>query len=435
MGCFSRRFGFSERERMEREQKMSMNEKISSVKAFEILDSGGNPTVSVHVTLEGGAKGSACVPSGASTGKREAHERRDGDLWRYFGKGTQEVCRDIERKILPCIKGMDASEQILLDERLIDIDGSGNKENLGANALLAVSLATARAAANAYGLPLYRYLGGLYGMETKPIPMMNILNGGCHAGNNVDIQEFMIVPVGALSFSEAVRMGAEIYHTLKLILCRRGLCVSVGAEGGFAPDLENDEEALTLLSEAIEGAGYGTDCVKIALDAAASEWATDEGYFLKKRGISQTSHELIRKFEALCRAYPIISIEDPLGENDFQGWRDMTALMGDRVMLVGDDLFVTNEKLLSDGIRAGIANAILIKPNQIGTLTETLRTVRLAQRSGYRVVMSHRSGETCDSFISDLAIAVGAQYLKAGAPARGERVAKYNRLLKIESRL
>ena len=420
---------------MERGRSMNINEKISSVRAFEILDSGGNPTVSVHVTLENGVQGSACVPSGASTGMREAHERRDGDPWRYFGKGTQEICRDIESKIFPHIKGMLASEQILLDERLINIDGGRNKENLGANALLAVSLAVARAAANAYELPLYRYLGGLYGMETKPIPMMNILNGGCHADNNIDMQEFMIVPVGARSFSESVRMGAEIYQTLKELLRRWGLCASVGAEGGFAPDLKSDEEALDLLLEAIAGAGYDTDNVKVALDAAASEWATESGYFLKKRGLLQTSEELIRKYEALCRSYPILSIEDPLGENDVQGWRDITALMGDRIMLVGDDLFVTNEKILSDGIREGLANAVLIKPNQIGTLTETLRTVRLAQRNGYRVVMSHRSGETCDSFIADLAIAVGAQYLKAGAPARGERVAKYNRLLKIEGGL
>ena len=400
----------------------------------EILDSRGNPTILATVTLQDGTTASASVPSGASTGIYEAHERRDNDNSRYGGKGVQRVAEDICQHIEPALAGMRADDQTAIDDTLCQLDGTPNKSNLGANATLAVSLAAAHAAAAYHHLPLYRYLGK-DGATQLPIPMMNVLNGGCHANNNIDIQEFMIVPVGALSFSEAVRMGAEIYHTLKAILCRRGLCISVGAEGGFAPDLENDEEALTLLSEAIEGAGYGTDCVKIALDAAASEWATDEGYFLKKRGISQTSHELIRKFEALCKAYPIISIEDPLGENDFQGWRDMTALMGERVMLVGDDLFVTNEKLLSDGIREGIANAVLIKPNQIGTLTETLRTVRLAQRSGYRVVMSHRSGETCDSFISDLAIAVGAQYLKAGAPARGERVAKYNRLLKIETGL
>ena len=411
---------------------MSINRKISSVRAFEILDSGGKPTVSVHVALEGGAKGSASVPSGASTGKREACERRDGDPTRYFGKGTEKVCRDIEEKIFPAIRGMDASAQSLLDERLIGLDGSENKEILGANALLAVSLAVARASANAYGLPLYRYLGGIYGSAMKPIPMMNILNGGCHAGNNVDIQEFMIVPVGADSFAESVRMCAEIYHTLKELLRRRGLGTSVGAEGGFAPDLHNDEDALDLLTEAIEGSGYGTNTVKIALDAAASEWVTDGGYFLPKRMIPQTSSELIRKFDSLCRTYPIISIEDPLGEDDRQGWKDITAALGDKIMLVGDDLFVTNKRLLEEGIRERLANAVLLKPNQIGTLTQTLETVRLAQQSGYRCVMSHRSGETCDSFISDLAVAVGAQYLKAGAPARGERVAKYNRLLKIE---
>ncbi len=415
-----------------KEQVMSINRKITSVRAFEILDSGGNPTVSVHVSLDGGAGGIASVPSGASTGKREAHERRDGDPSRYFGKGTESVCRDIEQIILPAVKGMDASAQSLLDERLIELDGSENKEILGANALLAVSLAVARASANAYGLPLYRYLGGIYGSAAKPIPMMNILNGGCHAGNNVDIQEFMIVPVGAESFAESVRTCAEIYHTLKELLRRRGLGTSVGAEGGFAPDLRSDEDALDLLTEAIEGAGYDTNTVKIALDAAASEWATENGYFLTKRAIPQTSNELIRKFDALCQTYPIISIEGPLGEDDRQGWKDITASLGEKIMLVGDDLFVTNKRLLEEGIRERLANAVLIKPNQIGTLTQTLETVRLAQQSGYRCVMSHRSGETCDSFISDLAVAVGAQYLKAGAPARGERVAKYNRLLKIE---
>lgn len=414
---------------------MAINKKISSVRAFEILDSGGKPTVSVHVSLEGGACGSASVPSGASTGKREAHERRDGDPSRYFGKGTREICRDIEDKISVAVKGLDASVQSVLDRRLIELDHTENKEKFGANALLAVSLAVARACANAYGLPLYRYLGGVYGSGTKPIPMMNILNGGCHAGNNVDIQEFMIVPVGAGSVSESVQTCAEIYHTLKELLRRRGLCTAVGAEGGFAPDLKSDEDALDLLSEAIEGAGYDTKAVKIALDAAASEWAAEEGYFLPKRAIPQTADELIRKFDSLCRTYPIISIEDPLGEDDKQGWRDITALLGEKIMLVGDDLFVTNPKMLNEGIRENLANAVLIKPNQIGTLTQTLETVRLAQGSGYRCVMSHRSGETCDSFIADLAIAVGAQYLKAGAPARGERVAKYNRLMKIEKSL
>ncbi|MBQ2988961.1 MAG: phosphopyruvate hydratase [Clostridia bacterium] len=411
---------------------MSVNKKIASLKAFEILDSGGKPTVSVQITLEGGAVGCAAVPGGASTGKREAYERRDGDESRYFGKGTKGVCRDIEEKIFPGIRGVSAGAQRLLDERLIALDGTPGKEKLGANALLAVSLAAARAGANAYGLPLYRYLGGLYGADVRPIPMMNILNGGCHAGNNIDIQEFMIAPVGAESFSEAVRMGAEIYHTLRELLLRRGLSVSVGAEGGFAPDLQNDEDALDFLTEAIERAGYDTGNVKIALDAAASEWAREDGYFLPKRAISQSSGDLIRKFDSLCGAYPIFSIEDPLGEDDAQGWKEITSLMGSRVMLVGDDLFVTDQNLLARGVKDGLANAILIKPNQIGTLTQTLEAVRLAQRSGYRVILSHRSGETCDSFISDLAVAVGAQYLKAGAPARGERVAKYNRLMMIE---
>ena len=411
---------------------MSINTKISSVRAFEILDSRGEPTVSVHVSLEDGSVGIASVPSGASTGKREAHERRDTEQPRYFGKGTREVCRDIEKKICPAVKGMRAAAQRALDERLMEIDGSENKEVLGANALLAVSLASARACASAYGLPLYRYLGGLYGSGSKPIPMMNILNGGCHAGNNVDIQEFMIVPVGAETFAESVRTCAEIYHTLKELLRRRGLATSVGAEGGFAPDLKSDEDALDFLVEAIEGAGYDTGSVQIALDAAASEWAVEDGYFLPKRAVPQTSQELIRKFDSLCASYPIVSVEDPLGEEDKQGWRDITALLGKKIMLVGDDLFVTNGKLLKEGIREGLANAVLIKPNQIGTLTQTMETVRLAQESGYRCVMSHRSGETCDSFISDLAVAVGAGYLKAGAPARGERVAKYNRLLKIE---
>lgn len=410
---------------------MIVNKKIASVKAFEILDSGGNPTVSVQISLENGACGSACVPSGASTGEKEAHERRDGESARYFGKGTAAVCRDIEERIAPALKGADVSAQALLDGRLLALDGTENKKNLGANAMLAVSLAAARAAAGVYGLPLYRYLGGMYGSMTMPVPMMNILNGGCHAGNNVDIQEFMIVPVGADSFPEAVRMGAEIYHTLKELLRRRGLCTAVGAEGGFAPDLKSDEDALDFLTEAINGAGYDTSSVKIALDAAASEWAVEEGYFLPKRALAQTSHALIRKFEALCSTYPILSLEDPMGERDAEGWKRITSLLGERIMLVGDDLFVTNPQILADGIRKGLANAVLIKPNQIGTLTETLRTVRLAQQNGYRTVISHRSGETCDTFISDLAVAVGAQYLKAGAPARGERVAKYNRLLKI----
>ena len=411
---------------------MVINKKIHSLRAFEILDSRGIPSVSVHIRLENGSYGSASVPSGASTGELEAHERRDGDFSRYRGKGTASVCKDIEKKILPCIKGIDAGRQTLLDETLLSLDGSENKSILGANALLAVSLAAARACANAYGLPLYRYLGGIYGAPTRPIPMMNILNGGKHAENNIDIQEFMIVPTGAQSFSEAVRIGAEIYAALKELLKKRGLSVSVGDEGGFAPNLNEDEEALDFLLEAIEKAGYGTETVKIALDAAASEWEKDSGYVLPKRGVVKTSDELIRKFETLCANYPIVSLEDPLGEHDKVGWKQITKALGKRTLLVGDDLFVTNAKLLREGIREGLATAVLIKPNQIGTLTETMETVRLAQENGYRVILSHRSGETCDSFISDLAVAVGAQFLKAGAPARGERIAKYNRLIKIE---
>ena len=411
---------------------MLINKKIHSLRAFEILDSRGIPSVSVHICLENGSHGSASVPSGASTGKMEATERRDGDLFRYVGKGTKFVCQDIEKKIFPRIKGLDAGKQTLLDETLLSLDGSENKSLLGANALLAVSLAVARAGANAYGLPLYRYLGGIYGAPTRPIPMMNILNGGKHAENNIDIQEFMIVPTGAESFSEAVRIGAEVYASLKELLKKRGLSVSVGDEGGFAPNLSKDEEALDFLLEAIEKAGYGTETVKIALDAAASEWEKDENYFLPKRRFSKTSAELIQKFEKLCENYPIISLEDPLGEHDKDGWKQITKALGKRTLLVGDDLFVTNVKLLREGIREEIANAVLIKPNQIGTLTETMETVRLAQKNGYRVILSHRSGETCDHFISDLAVAVGAQFLKAGAPARGERIAKYNRLMKIE---
>ncbi len=411
---------------------MLINKKIHSLRAFEVLDSRGIPSVSVHICLENGSCGSASVPSGASRGSTEAYERRDGDPLRYKGKGTADVCRDIEKSILPAVKGIDAGSQTLLDEKLIALDGSEQKENFGANALLAVSLAAARACANAYGLPLFRYLGGLFGSSGTPIPMMNILNGGRHAENNVDVQEFMIVPTQADSFSEAARIGSEIYHTLRDLLKKRGLSVSVGDEGGFAPNLTKDEDALDFLSEAIETAGYSTDHVKIALDAAASEWEKNGNYLLPKRSAEKTTDELIRHFETLCSYYPILSLEDPVGEHDREGWKKITKTLGNHTMLVGDDLFVTNPKLLAEGIREGLANAILIKPNQIGTLTETMQTVRIAKENGYRVILSHRSGETCDPFISDLAVAVGAQFLKAGAPSRGERVAKYNRLIKIE---
>ena len=410
-----------------------VNKKIYSLRAFEILDSRGIPSVNVHIRLENGVEGSASVPSGASTGENEAHERRDGDFSRYNGKGVQQLCIDIEKKIFSRLKGMDAGNQKLLDETLIALDGSENKKKFGANAILAISLAVARACANAYNLPLYRYLGGLYGESTRPTPMMNILNGGRHAENNIDIQEFMIVPTGADSFSEAVRIGSEIYHSLKKLLKKRGLSVSVGDEGGFAPNLNRDEDALDFISEAIHAAGYQTDAVQIALDVAASEWEKDGQYVLPKRAVTQTTDELIQKFQTLCANYPIVSLEDPLGEHDKEGWKAITKSLGKQTLLVGDDLFVTNPKLLREGICDGLGNAILIKPNQIGTLTETMETVRIAKENGYRIILSHRSGETCDTFISDLSVAVGAQFLKAGAPARGERIAKYNRLMVIEN--
>ncbi len=412
-----------------------IHQKIASLHAWETLDSRGNPTVSVYLRLDGGACGTASVPSGASTGEMEAYEKRDGDRSRYFGKGTLSVCQTIETEIFPAIRGLCANDQRKIDETLCALDGSEQKRRFGANALLAVSLAAARAAAQSYGLPLYRYLGGIYGSRKFPTPMMNVLNGGCHANNNIDIQEFMIVPVGAASFSEAVRIGTEIYHTLKDILQRVGLSVAIGDEGGFAPYLKSDTDAIEFLSDAIRKAGYDTDTVRISLDAAASEWTDNGIYRLPKRNIRMTAKELTAYFEDIVNRYPILSIEDPLGENDTDGWQYLTEKLGQKTMLVGDDLFVTNSSRLAFGIEKNIANAILIKPNQIGTLTQTLNTIHLAAQNGYRTVISHRSGETCDTFISDLALAVGAGYLKAGAPARGERVAKYNRLLKIEQLL
>ncbi|MBS6446807.1 MAG: phosphopyruvate hydratase [Clostridiales bacterium] len=408
------------------------NRKISSVRAFETLDSRGNPTVTVHLALEGGGSGMASVPSGASTGEYEAAERRDGEPARFSGRGTQKVCADIEKIILPAIRGLDVSFQRALDLRLCELDGTENKSRLGANAILAVSLAAARAAANAYEMPLYRYLGGIYGSVSMPVPMMNILNGGRHADNNIDIQEFMIVPVGAQTISEAVRIGSEVYHALRATLQKEGYATSVGDEGGFAPDLSDDEAAIELILKAIETAGYTTDEVKLALDVAASEWADGDSYSLPGRGITLSAEELIHKFEDWCGKYPILSIEDPVGENDAAGWKAITERLGGKIMLVGDDLFVTNSARLRTGIENGIANAVLVKPNQIGTLSETLDTVRLAAGNGYKAVISHRSGETSDTFISDIAVATSAGFLKAGAPARGERVAKYNRLIQIE---
>ena len=403
--------------------------------AREILDSRGNPTVETTVFLSDGTVGVASVPSGASTGIYEACELRDGERRRYGGKGVQEAVSNVCKIISPALSGVYASEQTEIDRILCDLDGTDNKSRLGANAILAVSLATARAAANWYHLPLYRYLGGV-GAERLPIPMMNILNGGAHAANNVEIQEFMIAPIGATSFAEALRMGSEIYHTLGKLLKSKGYSSTVGDEGGFAPDLHDDEEALDLICRAIEESGYNTDQIRIALDCAAGEWCGEDGsYRLPKRGKVYTRSELIDRWESLVSKYPLFSIEDGLDQRDFDGWREMTARIGDRVMLVGDDLFVTNEKRLCEGIRCGAANSILIKPNQIGTLTEVVRVISRARTAGYSFILSHRSGETEDVTLADICVAMGASYIKSGAPCRSERVAKYNRLLRIESAL
>ena len=407
---------------------------IKKVTAREILDSRGNPTVEASVVLEDGTVGMASVPSGASTGSFEAHELRDGDEKRYLGRGVSAAVAGVGRTIAPALLGLCAAEQNEIDRLLLELDGTENKHKLGANATLAVSLAVARAAAAWYHLPLYRYLGGVKA-RVLPVPMMNILNGGAHAANNVDIQEFMILPVGAPSFAEALRWGSEIYHHLGRLLKKRGLATTVGDEGGFAPNLESDEEALALIMEAIHAAGYDEKRVKLALDVAAAEWQTEGGYKQPKRGTAMTGTELIEKWADLTTRYPIISIEDGLGEDDFAGVSALTARIGSRVMLVGDDLFVTNEKRLARGIRENAANAILIKPNQIGTLSETLRVIDLAGGAGYRHILSHRSGETEDTTIADLAVATGAPFIKSGAPCRSDRVAKYNRLLRIESAL
>ena len=404
--------------------------------AREILDSRGNPTVEASVILADGTVGMASVPSGASTGIYEAHEKRDNNSERYFGKGVEDAVASVCRTISPAIAGINACEQTELDKLLIRLDGTENKSSLGANAILAVSLANARAAANFYHVPLYKYLGGV---EAKrlPVPMMNILNGGAHASNNIEIQEFMIVPVGIKSFSEGLRAGSEIYHTLAKILKKKGLSTAVGDEGGFAPSLENDEAAIDLICEAITSAGYGFDQVMIALDAASSEWFTDDGeYFMPKRKIKHTTDSLIENWVSLCEKYPMImSIEDALDQRDDEGWVKLTKALGNKIMLVGDDYFVTNEKRLRDGIKRGAANSILIKPNQIGTLSETLSVINLAKDCGYRFIISHRSGETEDTTIADIAVATNAPFIKSGAPCRSERVAKYNRLLRIEAAL
>ncbi len=406
---------------------------IEAVGAREILDSRGNPTVEVEVALDDGTIARAAVPSGASTGAFEASERRDGDASRYGGKGVQGAVDAVLDDIHPRLVGFDASEQRLIDAEMIALDGSKNKETLGANAILGVSLAVARAAADCAGLPLFRYVGGP-NAHLLPVPMMNILNGGSHADSNVDIQEFMIAPVGAPSFREAVRWGAEVYHSLKGVLKERGLSTGLGDEGGFAPDLDSNRAALDLIIEAIEKAGYtpGSD-VALALDVAASEFYRDGSYAFEGGGKSAT--EMIDYYEQLVDDYPLVSIEDPLDEEDWDGWKAMTDRLGARIQIVGDDLFVTNPERLQRGISAGTANSLLVKVNQIGTLTETLDAVSLAQRNGYTCMMSHRSGETEDTTIADLAVATNCGQIKTGAPARSERVAKYNQLMRIEEEL
>ena len=408
---------------------------ITEVYAREILDSRGNPTVEVEVVLEDGCVGRAAVPSGASTGVHEAVELRDGDKERYLGKGVLKAVENVNEIIADAIIGMDATRQVELDERLIELDGTPNKGKLGANAILGVSMAVAKAAAASAGLPLYVYLGGI-GAKELPVPMMNIMNGGQHADNNVDIQEFMIMPVGAESFAECLRMNAEIYHNLKATLKAKGLSTALGDEGGFAPNLSCNSEALDVILEAVEKAGYkpGKDIV-LALDVASSEFYKDGKYELEGEGKSFTSDEMVDYLAELCAKYPIISIEDGLAEDDWDGWKKLTKKLGKKVQLVGDDLFVTNESRLVEGIKKGVANAILIKVNQIGTLTETFNAIETAKRAGYTCIISHRSGETEDTTLADIAVAVNAGQIKTGAPARTDRVAKYNQLLRIEEDL
>jgi enolase len=409
-----------------------MDTTINAVKAREILDSRGNPTVEVEVFLAGGAFGRAAVPSGASTGALEALELRDGGD-RYGGKGVQRALANIRDEITPLVIGRDSTDQEGLDQAMIDLDGTPEKSRLGANAILGVSMAAARASAGALNIPLFRYLGGTKG-RVLPTPFFNVLNGGVHAANSVDIQEFMLVPGGAPTFREALRAGAEIYHTLKKVLAAKGLSSSVGDEGGFAPDLPHNRSAAELLVEAISGAGYtpGED-VAIAIDSAASEMFKDGGYVMEGRTLS--SVEMVDYLESLVEAFPLVLIEDGLAEDDWDGWETLTERLGQEIQLVGDDIFVTNADLLRRGISSGVANSILIKVNQIGSLSETLHTMETAERAGYGRMISHRSGETEDSFISHLAVATNALQMKSGAPARGERTAKYNQLLRIEETL
>ena len=407
--------------------------KISHILAREVLDSRSNPTVEAEVHLECGIVGRAIVPSGASTGVFEACEKRDGDKSRYGGKGVLLAVENVNTKIRQCLLGQNVLDQRKIDFEMIKLDGSENKENLGANAILAVSLACADAASIALGISLYQYIGGV-NAHKLPVPMMNILNGGAHATNNVDIQEFMIIPSSFKAFKKGLSASSEVYHALGSVLKERGLSTGVGDEGGFAPNLENDEEALMLIMEAIEKAGYkpGVD-FKIALDAASSEWVQPDGtYKMPKSGIVKNPAEMVDFWESLIDKYPIISIEDGMGEDDFEGWKMLTDRLGKRIQLVGDDLFVTNTKRLKKGIEMGVANSILVKVNQIGTLSEALDAVEMAQKAGYTAVISHRSGETEDSIIADIAVGVNAGQIKTGAPARSERVAKYNQLLRIE---
>ncbi len=408
---------------------------IEHVFGREVLDSRGNPTVEVEVILEDGSMGRAIVPSGASTGAFEAVELRDGDEKRYLGKGVLKAVENVNEVIAPELHGVDAFDQPGVDKLLIELDGTENKGKLGANAILGVSLATAKAAANALGLPLYQYIGGV-NAKTLPVPMMNILNGGKHADNNVDIQEFMIMPVGAPTFQEALRMGAEVFHHLKKVLNAKGKSTGVGDEGGFAPDLGSNREALDVIMEAITAAGYrpGED-VRLALDVASTELFRDGRYHFPGEGVTRTAEEMIEFYRELISEYPIASIEDPLSEDEWDDWKALTQAIGDRVQLVGDDLFVTNTKRLARGIEEGVANSILIKVNQIGTLTETLDAIELAKKAGYTAVISHRSGETEDVTIADIAVATNAGQIKTGAPSRTDRVAKYNQLLRIESEL
>jgi len=410
--------------------------RIANISAREILDSRGNPTVEVDIALEGGAWGRASVPSGASTGEHEAIELRDGDRDRYLGKGTRRAVDNVHAEIAPALAGLDATDQVLIDQKMITLDGTANKGRLGANAILGVSLACAKAAAAAVGLPLYRYLGGP-SARRLPVPMMNILNGGAHSDNNVDVQEFMVMPVGADSFGEALRMGTEIFHQLKAVLKDRGLNTSVGDEGGFAPDLGSNDEALEVIAEAVSRAKYSLgDQILLALDVASSELFADGKYtFRWSDNKARSAAEMIKFYGQLSERYPIISIEDGMSEDDWDGWAQLTAEFGDRLQLVGDDLFVTNTERLSRGIEEDIGNSILVKVNQIGTLTETLAAIDMAHRAGYTAVISHRSGETEDTTIADIAVATNAGQIKTGSASRTDRIAKYNQLLRIEEEL